>query len=312
MIIHLGDLMDQKKYGNYVTVQRMKDDFIKPMTEAGMYMRLMVGNHDTYMKDTNVQNSPETLLKEYENIEVLTDPVQTDVHGLPVLLLPWICKANAAESARLIKESTATWVMGHLEMTGFGMYRGVPSHTGLNPSVFGRFEKVLSGHFHHRNEKGNVLYVGSTCQYNWHDHGDIRGFHILDTVTRELEFVPNPSEMFMKIHYEDSAEADMEATLKDLTQKSSEGRYVKLIVRNKENPFLFDRVVDTIEKSNVMGLQVVEDHKNANAVEIDDMEEVGDTLSILMKHVEASATGNDRELLKELISDLYAGAIGVE
>ena len=38
----------------------------------------------------------------------------------------------------------------------------------------------------------------------WSDYNDVKGFHILDTETREMEFIANPYQMFYRIKYDDS------------------------------------------------------------------------------------------------------------
>ena len=37
----------------------------------------------------------------------------------------------------------------------------------------------------------------------WSDYNNQKGFHVFDTETRELEFIPNPYTIFAKIKYDD-------------------------------------------------------------------------------------------------------------
>ena len=60
-IIHCGDLMDRRKYVNFDTLNRMRRDFVKPMIDNGITMHTIVGNHDTYYKNTVAVNSVEEL-----------------------------------------------------------------------------------------------------------------------------------------------------------------------------------------------------------------------------------------------------------
>src|SRR5580704_5434111 len=100
------------------------------------------------------------------------------------------------------------------------MYRGqVMGEDGMSPALFDKFDVVASGHFHHKSTKGNINYLGSHGEFTWSDYNDERGFHIFDTETRELEFIPNPYRMFEKVHYSDDGW--------DREPASVEGRYVK-------------------------------------------------------------------------------------
>ena len=56
-VIHLGDIVDRRKYINYVTLRRMKDVFIDECEKRGIDLHVIVGNHDVPFKDTNEYNS---------------------------------------------------------------------------------------------------------------------------------------------------------------------------------------------------------------------------------------------------------------
>ena len=56
-IIHMGDYFDRRKFINFASMQRNIEHFVKPMIERGITMDLIIGNHDTYYKNTNEVNS---------------------------------------------------------------------------------------------------------------------------------------------------------------------------------------------------------------------------------------------------------------
>ena len=60
----------------------------------------------------------------------------------------------------------------------------------------------------------------------WSDVDDERGFHIFDTKTYDLEFIPNPYKIYTKLYYNDSS-------LDEINLDTLSGKYVKLIVKNK-------------------------------------------------------------------------------
>ena len=73
-ILHLGDYFDRRKYVNFSSLKLNREHFIEPLLENGMTMDLIIGNHDTYYKNTNDVNSPELLLFGDEAINVITEP----------------------------------------------------------------------------------------------------------------------------------------------------------------------------------------------------------------------------------------------
>ena len=47
-------------------------------------------------------------------------------------MLPWICAENHDDSMFVLSDTDADIVMGHLEISGFTMHRGMQSHEGLD------------------------------------------------------------------------------------------------------------------------------------------------------------------------------------
>ena len=145
----------------------------------------------------------------------------------------------------------------------------------------------------------------------WSDWGDERGFHILDTSTRELEFIPNPYKMFHKVWYDDMNKTMTEIVAQDFSQYKD--TIVKVIVTNKTNPTWFDLYIDKLEKSGVIDLQVVEDHLNLNLEEDSDIiNEAEDTLTILNKYVDQLEIKADKPKLENLLRSLYNEALSLE
>ena len=52
-IIHLGDTMDRRKFVSYKIANDFRTRFIKPIIDRDINMHILIGNHDTYYKNTN-------------------------------------------------------------------------------------------------------------------------------------------------------------------------------------------------------------------------------------------------------------------
>ena len=55
--------------------------------------------------------------------------------------------------------------MGHLEISGFEMMKGMKSEHGYDKSIFTKFDSVFSGHFHHKSDDGQIYYLGSPYEF---------------------------------------------------------------------------------------------------------------------------------------------------
>jgi DNA repair exonuclease SbcCD nuclease subunit len=305
-IFHLGDCFDRRKYINFNTLSSCRDYFFDAAKQRGIEVVMIVGNHDTFFKNTNNVNSPGLLLNDYTNVTAYSGPVEYSVDGTSILLMPWICTDNYNECMNAIKISNSQVLFGHFEIAGFQMYKGHENDEGFDPKLFEKFDLVCSGHFHHRSSKGNISYLGNPYEMTWADYDDARGFHIFDTGTRELEFIENPNHIFTKIYYDDTK--DFGYGEEDFADK-----HIKLIVVNKTDYYKFDQFVDSIYKANPLELKIVEDMSEFEAQALgDEPVDVEDTLTLLSQYVDAIETEADKDKIKTLMKTLYVEAQNYE
>ena len=309
-VVQLGDVFDRRKYINFNTFFQAREYFFDTLNKE-FTSWLLVGNHDTYFKNTNLVNSPEMLLEGYHNINIVRECMEVEFEDVRCLLVPWWCEENDQRVRNSLTSTNATHVIGHFEIDGFEMYRGSIHQGGLTKEIFRNFEVVWSGHFHHQSRVDNIHYIGTPYEMTWSDFDDRKGFHIFDTDTRETTFVANPYQMFHKIHYDDADKQISEVVNIDFNQYSQ--TFVKLIVRNKTNPYCFDMFVDKLEKAGVYNVQVVDDHFHMDAAADEDItSEAEDTVTILTKFVQQTNTGVDKQQLTTLMMSLYSEALDIE
>ena len=310
-IVHLGDVVDRRKFINYVILNQWRKRFFDVLQREGITMDVIVGNHDVTFKNTNEINAMNELFDHYDNIHVFTEPHAKEYDGLTVQLMPWINSGNYEVSMECLEKTSAEVVFGHFEIAGFEMDRGNISHGGLDRKVFDRFDMVLSGHFHHKSSDGTIYYLGNQYEITWADHGDVRGFHVFDTDTRELEFVPNPNKIFHKISYDDSTQTFEDWKKFDFSQYKD--TYVKVVVVNKQNAYLFDYVVDALYKTQVADVAIVEDFTD-NMVEDDEelVNQAEDTMTILSKYIDGLTINVESAKLKNLMRELYVESLNTE
>ena len=312
-IIQLGDIVDRRKFISYITLNHMRR-FFNRCREEGIEIDIIIGNHDTPYKNTNDINSMRELFSRIDGsedfIRFYSDPTEIEIDGCKLLILPWINASNEQKTMKIINETEALVVFGHLEIKGFEMYRGMPSHEGIDKSAFGKFDLVASGHFHHKSRDGNIQYVGTPYEMTWADWDDPRGFHIFDTSTGQLgAFYRNPLRMFHKVFYDDSKPIDISS----LDFNNLRGTYVKLIVINKEDPYKFDLFVGKLYESSPSDVVIVEDHRHMDQLSEEELtNEAEDTITILNKYIEHMEVGVDKNQLATLLRSLYTEASSME
>ena len=313
-VIHLGDIVDRRKYINFKTLENFRNNFVYRLGKMGVETHVILGNHDIYHKNTNSINAMHTLFTtldgKYEPW-IYTDPTVVNFDGLDILFIPWITPDNSEQSIQTIQDTKAQVAFGHLEVQGFLMAPGMqPSPHGLSASLFDKFDIACSGHYHHRSDNGTLFYLGSAYEITWADYQDDRGFHIFDTDTRELTFIKNPNHMFYKIFYDDKDKQLEDVIPANLSQYKN--RMVKVVVTNKTNPYWFDIMLDHLYKSDPYDVTIVEDHSE---YDVDDetvsVDQAEDTLTILGKFIDTMETNVQKEELKTLFGELYSEAMTV-
>jgi len=308
-IIHLGDVFDNRKFINFRALNRYRKSFLTKLREYGIHMDVIPGNHDTFYKNSNELNSLKELLGHYMGeITIHMEPTVLNLDGFNLALLPWICQENEARSMEFINTCKADWLGGHLELQGFDVLRGVQSHHGLNHKVFSRFEKVISGHFHVGSQQDNVHYLGTQMEFFWSDAGDEKGFHVLDTATRELEKIVNPHTLFERIVYDDT-----KFDYSTYDTSNLDGKLVKVVVINKSDLFTFDRFIDRIQSQKIHDLKIAENFNEFMGENVEDEAvSVEDTAEMLDDYVEAVDTDLDKDKLKLSMRNLLTEAQAME
>jgi len=312
-IFHLGDIVDRRKYINFVTAKRLEDEFIKPCVDNGIELYVVAGNHDTFFKNTNEVNALRQLYgsTSYDNMHLYwDDPVELDMDGCKIMLSPWMCAENWDSSIKAFQETKAQILMGHFEITGFEMDKGHICTTGMDKNVFNKFDAVYSGHFHQPSSHGNISYLGAQFEMTWSDYDQKRGFSVFDTETREMTYVRNPLKIFHKIWYDDT---DM--TIEDIANLDTSlltNTYIKVIITNKTNPYIFDLFLDRLQQSGATDIKVVEDHMNMDVVdETELVDEAQDTMTILRNYIDNIEISADKEKVEQYVQELYQEAISL-
>jgi len=319
IVIHGGDVVDRRKFINYVTALRLREDFLKPLSERFKKTYFICGNHDVYYKDTNKVNALNILrLDEFSNFEIHEKwPHEITVDGADILLLPWITVDNEEKAYEAVSNSKAKTCIGHLEVIGATMdkYGQVADH-GLSPFLLEQFESVYTGHFHHPSVKGNVHYVGAAFELDWNDYNDPRGVTIIDPVNHTREFFQCPYKLFRNYHYADSTEKKINLLKQDIDRgyfKKFSDCFVKLRVQSKNDDMIYEEVYKQINDAGPASFKTEDQFEPTEDEQTDiDLTNVDSTQTILSRYIEKRMPDEMKKGVASNVNELYNEAIQLE
>ena len=171
--IFMGDWHHHRATVNVSTLNYTVEaiDYISKHFERFFFI---AGNHDLYYREKRDLTSI-PFIRNQKNV-ILVNDVYTEGD---VSLVPWL----VGEEWTSMKRLQSRYVFGHFELPNFKMNAMIdmPDHGGLNSQHFPNQEYVFSGHFHLRQRKGNVHYIGNAFPHNYSDAwDDDRGMMIME------------------------------------------------------------------------------------------------------------------------------------
>jgi hypothetical protein len=160
----LGDWSHQRAAINMQTLQYSLRSLEK-LSAAFDRFYFIPGNHDLYYRDKRDIYSTEWA-KHIPNIQIVNDFFKDG----DVIIAPWLVGDDHKKLAKM----SARYMFGHFELPHFKMNAMVemPDHGELKVENFSGIESVYSGHFHLRQSKKNINYIGNCFPHNFADAGD--------------------------------------------------------------------------------------------------------------------------------------------
>jgi DNA repair exonuclease SbcCD nuclease subunit len=162
--IFLGDWNHQRASVNVATMNAAIKD-LKKINDAFETVYFITGNHDLYYRDKRELNSIE-YARDLSNFVMVDEPFEQG----DVSIQPWL----VGDEWKTLTNSKAKYMFAHLELPYFKMNALVemPDHGGLKAEHIAGPDYVFSGHFHKRQYKNNIHYIGNAFPHNYADVGD--------------------------------------------------------------------------------------------------------------------------------------------
>ena len=299
-LIHGGDFFDNRSSITLPTLNAA-NEFNDLVAEYGIDIKMIVGNHDVAFKNDNSINSPEELINAYV---VWENPVTAIFDGLSIDLIPWVNNLNFESTKEFISKSKSSFCIGHFEVNGAPFHKG--GHVcegGMDASLFERYEKVLSGHFHTRSKVGKVEYIGAGFDYTWADWNDKRGFVVIDTADHSVTYHDWDTFMFTMGEMNEEGEVTFHPHV-----ESIEGLYVRVVVNCKTNKKI-EKAITDLESQGAIELQIFfNDGETVNQSNVS-INDVADETGVIKTVLEGAIEDKDfRHQVQTYLETIYREA----
>jgi DNA repair exonuclease SbcCD nuclease subunit len=185
-IIFGGDWHEVRNSINIFTLKHSYD-MAKKINELGLPVYFIIGNHDLYHKSNRDIYSTYSW-EGFDNFIMVDEPMVVENMGDGVLLCPYLFHEEYPKLAEY--KNIPMWV-GHFEFKGFIVTGyNITMKSGPDHSDFSHQKRIVSGHFHKRQTKGNTTYIGNTFPTSFADAGDFeRGMMIYNHDGDEMSFL---------------------------------------------------------------------------------------------------------------------------
>ena len=171
--LFLGDYNHHRASINIHTLQ-FGLQALEKLNSAFDTVYFIPGNHDLYYRDKRDIHGAEWA-KHIPNIIIVNDWFKEG----DVVIAPWL----VGDDHKKLQKMSAKYMFGHFELPHFKMNAMVemPDHGEISRDDLSGFHHVYTGHFHKRQTKKNITYIGNSFPHNYADAGDDeRGLTVLE------------------------------------------------------------------------------------------------------------------------------------
>ena len=266
-IIFCGDWFNCRKQTNNKTLDMALEGLELLDTSSSVEKYVIVGNHDLYY--LNRRDVTPVVSLDNTTYKVIKDPAKVNIGGHSCLICPWLTEEESL--SRLIEEYKPEYVFGHFELPSFWLNRAVQKEGELEWKDYTSCKRIVSGHFHIRQERNNILYVGNCFGLNFSDENDWmnKGFCVLDLDTNTVDFVEWPdAPKYLKINLSDLA---------SVMPLLNDRIHLKIINNLGSTPSQLNEVLNILkEKYNVSDAVFVSEQLQEENQSVEKMEHISD------------------------------------
>lgn len=220
VLFNLGDTLDIKQTISTNTLNYLAKAF-KMINATFKEVYILAGNHDMSKKTYNTEGHNLHILDGYPNINIIDTPKVIEQFDTKFYMLPYF--PNEHMKTHIFED--ADYLMGHIEVQGFMLNQFIKAEDGVNASaITKKYNHVFLGHFHKKQTRGKISYIGNMCRFFYGEDDDERGWTVLDTSTGETEFIEYHHPRMFKFKLSALLEEE------DLTEVFNPGDNLKLVI----------------------------------------------------------------------------------
>lgn len=171
--IFLGDWHDNRRFINVSTLNYSLSN-LERLDKSFNKVYFILGNHDLYYREKREINSVE-YARNLKNFKMVNEILVED----GCAFIPWL----VGNEHKNLSEIECKYMFGHFELPTFLMNAMVemPDKGEIHLEDLSRPDYVFSGHFHKRQKKDNIWYIGNAFPHNYSDAWDSdRGMMFLE------------------------------------------------------------------------------------------------------------------------------------
>ena len=260
---------------------------------------MIIGNHDMFLKDSRHINSC-AVFKHIKNVDII-DSYEIDGD---LIYVSWLC--NQEEYDELInisKKNKTKYIIGHFEFNSFMVNDRYEMEHGHSHKELKHIEKVFSGHYHGRQERDNIIYIGTPFPYNFNDTNDMdKGFCTFDPTTGTHAFTNYSKIAVIDLTPEQFIELDLDEL--DLNNIS-----VRVVAMDDISLEMLDLIKSKFEEENFRTTKLVykpssKKDSEDDTIEVDHLMSVDQTVLTYIKNMSGST-----KIKPEILMNLYEESI---
>jgi len=188
VIFQLGDIFDNRTTTNINFINQIRVNFFDKLVENNIIIYILLGNHDIYFRESRKVSLIEHIAELYpNNVELVKDRKYMTFNNEKLYIVPWITKSEELNKNEL---KDIKYILGHFEIKDFQMVKGIRDTNSILNKDFFSNKIVFSGHYHLKDTKTNINYLGTPYQLTWSDFGEKKGFYHWKK-DASIEFIEN-------------------------------------------------------------------------------------------------------------------------
>lgn len=184
-IFFLGDWHEHRSAINGMTLH-YSEMGANMLNALGKPVYFVVGNHDLYFRNTR-DIFTTVIFDKLENFTLVNEPIVLKDNSC--VIAPFLFEEEYDRFFKKYKEYDV--IAGHFEFRGFVLTgETFVKEDGPDPSKYSTQKKIFSGHYHKRQSKKNVHYIGNTFPADFSDANDLeRGMAVYDFRTDDVKYI---------------------------------------------------------------------------------------------------------------------------